>query len=259
MSQVKSAIIVCAAILTATGCTKEEPVKLAASATAEKLASSAPQTAAAAEFTVKKSGAVTFLMEAPIEKIYGKVPEALEGNLFVDLKDLSKTTGNIAVNLSTLELVQRKKKDAADAEYGEEKKEPKQNEHAQQWLEIDEKVEAKNREKNQRVEFRITGIKEVSKKDISAEKGAVVVTVTAEGEFLLHQRVSKKSVELEVTFEVDAGKAKSIKLKTKKPFAVNLPEHDIGPRDNVGKVLTELAPKVAKDAMVELDFTFDPK
>jgi hypothetical protein len=238
-------------------CGDKEPVQLAASATASALQSSAPLTAAAVELKVQKAGTVNFIMEAPIEKIFGKVPESLSGNLFVDLTDLTKTTGNVAVDLSTLDLVQRKRPDEK-SEYGEERREEEQNEHARQWLEIDEKVAEEARNNNKRIEFRITSIKEASKKDVSKETGDVNVTVVAEGDFLLHQRVSKKSVELEVTITVEAGKPKSVKLKTKKPFAVSLPEHDVGPRDNVGKVLTELAPKVGKDAMIELDVQLAP-
>jgi hypothetical protein len=239
------------------GCGDEQPVQLAASATASTLQSSAPQTAAAVELKVNKTGSVRFTMEAPLENIFGKVPDSLSGNLFVDLTDLTKSTGNLAVDLSTLDLVQRKRPDEK-SEYGEEKREEKQNEHARQWLEIDEKVAEEARNKNKRIEFRITTIKEASKKDISKESGDVSVTVVAEGDFLLHQRVSKKTVELEATITVEGGKPKAIKLKTKKPFSVSLPEHDIGPRDDVGKVLKELAPKVAKDAMVELDLSLAP-
>jgi BMFP domain-containing protein YqiC len=238
-------------------CGNKEPLQLAATATASALQSAAPQTAAAVELKVKKSGTVTFIMEAPIEKIFGKVPESLSGNLFVDVTDLSKTTGNIAVDLSTLDLVQRKRPDDK-SDYGEEKREEKQNLHAREWLEIDEKVPEEARNKNKRIEFRITSIKEVSKKDVSKETGDVAVTVVAEGEFLLHQRVSKKTVELEATISVEGGKPKGIKLKTKKPFAVDLPEHGIGPRDDIGKVLKELSSKVGREAKIDLDLQLAP-
>jgi hypothetical protein len=245
------------ALVSATACNDKEPVQLAASATASALASSAPQTAAAVELKVAKTGTVTFIMDAPIEKIFGKVPESLSGNLFVDLTDLTKTTGNVAVDLSTLNLVQRTRADEK-SEYGEETRKEKQNLHAREWLQIDEKVAEVDRDKNKRIEFRITSIKEASKKDLSKETGDVTVTLVAEGDFLLHQRVSKKSVELEATITVEKGQPKAVKLKTKKPFPVSLPEHDVGPRDDVGRVLTELAPKVAKEAMIELDLQLAP-
>ncbi len=248
-------------LLFALGCGDEKPVALAEQATGTALQSSAPQTASAVAFKAKKEGAVSFLMDAPLEKIFGKVPDALDGTLYVDVSDLSKTTGNVAVDLSTLKLTQQKRKDEKDekSEFGAEKEESSQNDHAREWLEIDEKVAEDKRTKNKRVEFRITSIKSVSKKDVSADKGPTTVSVVAEGEFLLHGRVSKKTVELDVTLDMDGGKAKSIKAKSKTPFAANLPEHDVGPRDDVGKILKGvLAKKVGKDAMVSLDFEFTP-
>lgn len=255
----RSLVVPC--LFLALGCGEDKKVELAAEASGTALQSSAPQTAAAVAFKAKKAGSVSFLMEAPIEKIFGKVPDATDGTLYVDVSDLSKTTGNVAVDLSTLKITQQKRKDEKDekSDFGEEKEETKQNEHAREWLEIDDKVAEEKRTKNKRVEFRITSIKSVSKKDVSAEKGPTTVAVVADGEFLLHTRVSKKSVELDVTLDMDGGKAKSIKVKTKTPFAANLPEHDIGPRDDVGKILSGvLAKKVGKDAMVSLDFEFTP-
>lgn len=249
--------IAVALALSLVSCGNKEPRQLAPKATSSALDASTPLTPAAVELKVKPSGNVTFIMDAPIEKIFGKVPNAVSGSLFVDLTDLTKTTGNVVVDLSSLDLVQRKRADEK-SEYGEEKREPDQIDHARQWLEIDDKVAQDARSRNRRVEFRIDSVTEASKKDVSRETGDVTVNIVANGDFLLHQRVSKKTVELEVTLGVEGGKPKAMRLKTKRPFPVSLPDHDIGPRDDVGKVLKELAPKVAKDAQIELDLQLSP-
>ena len=72
--------------------------------------SSAPKSAAAKGYSVNKGASnVVFMMEAPEEKIRGKVDNAVEGILYIDPKDLTQTTGNIIVNIDSLVLVQRKK------------------------------------------------------------------------------------------------------------------------------------------------------
>lgn len=246
-------VVACAGLLFASGCSSGEAVKLAPSATASALESSAPKTATAKEFTVKKEGSITFTMEAPIEIIRGKIVDGNQGKLFIDAKDLTQTSGNVAVDLSGLELFQRKKADEKDKDYGEEKKEPKQNEHAREWLEISEKTAEADREKNKRAEFRIASIDSVDKKDVSASDGEVKVAAKASGDFLLHGRVTKHTVELEVTLTVKGGAVTAAKIKTAKPFLVNLREHDVGPRDDVGKGLDRLQPKVAKEATVDFE------
>lgn len=243
------------ALVLAAGCGSDKAVELAPSATGSALASSAPKSAAAKELAVKKEGSVTFTMEAPIEIIRGKVADANEGKLFIDAKDLTQTTGNIAVDVSAIELFQRKKAAEGDKDYGEEVKEPKQNDHAREWLEISEKTAEADRTKNKRLEFRISAIDSVDKKDVSATDGEVKVAVKASGDFLLHGRVTKHTVEIEATLTVKGGVVTAAKLKTAKPFAINLREHDVGPRDDVGKGLDRLQPKVAKEALVSLELS----
>jgi len=74
------------------GCESTPSAPLAPSASA--LAPTKPAASAAKKFAVDKATSkVEFMMEAPQEKIRGRVPTALEGELQVDLADLTKTTG----------------------------------------------------------------------------------------------------------------------------------------------------------------------
>jgi hypothetical protein len=236
------------------GC--EEPAKqLAPEAAQSALASSAPKSAGAKEVVVDKGASnVAFTMDAPVEKIRGKVLNAVDGQLFIDPKDLSQTTGNIVVDISGLELFQRKADDAGN--FGAEEKVEKQNEHAREWLEIGKSAPEDIRKKNARVEFRIASVT-TAKKDVTKDSGDVVFDAEATGDFLLHGRVSKKTVKLAVVLTMENGVPKAVSVKTKSPFSVGLEEHDVRPRDTFGKLaaktLQDLGSKVAKEAQVELD------
>ena len=106
-----------------------EPVKLAEQA--EKLTIEAPKSQGARRFVVDAtSGELGFDMDAPIEKIRGRVPaSALSGEIFVDPSDLTKATGLVHVDLRELELFQRKA-DEEGKPFGEETKNDTQNQHA---------------------------------------------------------------------------------------------------------------------------------
>ncbi len=245
----------CLLTLALFGCGDQNKAQLAPEASATALASSAPKSDAAKELGVDRgASSVAFVMDAPAEKIRGKVLNGVEGQLFIDPKDMSQTTGNIVVDIGNLEIFQRKADDSGN--FGDETKVDKQNEHAREWLEIGPSAPEAIKKKNQRVEFRITSLKS-DKKDLTKETGDVKLDVEATGDFLLHGRVSKKTVKLDVTVTMEGGAPKTVVIKTKSPFTVGLEEHDVRPRDTFGKLaaktLQDLGSKVAKEAQVELD------
>ena len=88
----------------------QEQLAPAASALAPAEPAAAKATALAVESGPSR---VTFLMEAPIEKISGDAPGSVEGELFVDLEDVSKSTGLVRVDLDKLTLYQERREDAA--------------------------------------------------------------------------------------------------------------------------------------------------
>jgi hypothetical protein len=268
------------------GCDDQAHTPLAPRASASALAASAPKSVAGKPYGVDTKGSTLgFTMDAPDEKIRGTV--AASGTLHIDLSDLTQTTGNIVADLGTLELFQRpkaeplpepaegdaKKKDKkkgeakeAEAEvppppsdgFAVEKKEALQNEHAKVWLEIDSSTPEQDRARNSRAEFAIRSIDEVSAKDVTKLSGAErVVTVKATGDFLLHQRLSTKTVELELVFGFVGDQPTTLRIRSKAPLTVGLAEHDVRPRDAFGKLaqrsLEQMGAKVAREALVSLD------
>jgi polyisoprenoid-binding protein YceI len=232
---------------------------------AEKLTIAAPKSHGALRFVVEATGGeLGFDMDAPIEKIRGRVPPAaLSGEIFVDPSDLARTTGLVHVDLRELELFQRKA-DEEGKPFGEETKNDTQNQHAREWLEIGADAPADALAKNALIEFSLREIKDLSATDLGKLTGAErKVTFTATGEFLLHQRKASKSVKLEATFayagDATASGPTSVRVKSLEPLEIGLDEYDVHPREGFGKLaaktLQALSPKVAKAAAVHLEFT----
>jgi hypothetical protein len=241
----------------AAGCDQKSGAQLAPTATA--LAPAKPKAEGALTFAIDKaSSKVAFAMDAPKEKITGRVHGAAQGDLLVDVTDVTKTTGLITLDLGGIELYQALA--GADGSFGQETKSEKQNEHARTWLEISPDAPEADRKKNARVDFSISSIESASEKDIRKLSGAErKVTLVAQGELLLHGHKSPKKVELEAVFKMEGDKPTSVTVKTVKPFKVGLAEHDVKPREAFGKLaqstLEILAPKVAKEAEVTLELT----
>jgi hypothetical protein len=248
--------------LSTAGCSRtdeqpEKPVTLAPTATA--LAPAKAATTGAKKLTIDPaSSQVSFVMEAPQEKIVGHVRGASQGTLQVDVTDVTKTTGLIQVDISGLELFQAKAD--KDGKLGPETKVEAQNKHARTWLEISDDAPADVRKTNSVVQFSIKSIATKGEKNLTKLPGAernVPLEVT--GDFLLHGHKTEKVAELEATFTFAGDTPVSVIIKSIKPFAVNLAEHDVKPRDAFGKLalktLENLSPKVAKEALVSLDVT----
>lgn len=203
---------------------------------------------------------VTFLMDAPIEKIYGDAPKSVAGDLHLDLEDVTKSQGLIKIDLDKLVIYQDKRKSEDEDFSGEKKKVDKQNEHARDWLQISEKVPEKDRKDFQFIQYKITKVETSGEKNITKLKGAErKLQLTVTGDFRLHGRKVVKKAELEVTVKFDGDTPKSMTVKSAKPIEVNLDEHDVGPRgdDPLGKVLdfsTQLLTKVNKKPQVSIEF-----
>jgi len=240
------------------GCEDKPSKPLAPTASA--LARAKPASQEAAKMAVQTSSSkVTFMMDAPLEKIIGKAPKSMTGEVHLDPNDIEKSSGLVKMDLFELEIFQQNRKDEK-AEFGEQKKEDTQNQHARTWLEIGEDAPKDKREKYRMVEFKVTKIKAKGPKNIAEMKGAErELTVTVTGDFRLHGRKTTKTADMKVTVKYDGDKPVSAHFVTVKPFSVGLDEHDVRPREAFGKLaaktLEALAPKVAKQAEVRLDFT----
>ena len=227
---------------------------------AERLEPAQAKNLSAQTFTIASDDAhVEFLMEAPVEKIRGRVPStAVTGTLHLDLQQLETSSGIVHVDLTNLELFQRNADDQGN--FSQEEKNDLQNEHARAWLEIDPEAPEDQRQKNSIVEFSLQEIQATSSTNILAMTGEKrTVTFTAKGEFLLHQRKAVKSVELTATFMFTGDQVKSVEVRTVNPMAISLAEYDVRPRTAFGKLaertLDTLSPKVAKEALVSFTFT----
>jgi hypothetical protein len=250
------------------GCKDKTQVMLAPTASALQ---AAPAALTATQFIVDSaSSKVTFLMDSPLEKIDGDASGGLQGDLFVDLSDISKSTALVKVDLQKLVLYQQKR-DADQAGYGERKKSDLQNTHARNWLQIVARagdVTPEQAEANRWVEFKIDRLDGASLSNVAGASGATrTLTATASGDFRLHGRKQAKTANLEITVNYAGDKAQSVHVKTLEPLAIGLEEFEVNPRDDAGKFVksvtealsSNLKGKVAQQAPVNLDFVANAK
>lgn len=258
--------LICALALTAASaaiaCDDAEKKDLAPTASAL-AADEAPKSGSTTFAVDTDNSEVGFLMDAPIEKIHGEAKQSVTGDLHVDLKDVTKSTGLLKIDLDKLELYQQKREDEA-GEFGEKTKNDKQNAHMKNWLEIGSDAPKDVREKNRWAQFKITKIENASAKDISSLGGSErKITADITGDFRLHGRKSQKSGKIEAVFLYEGDQPKSVRVKTLEPISVDLEAHDVRPREAFGKLaqatLSSLGKKVAKQAPITLSFEAQAK
>lgn len=246
------------AVLGGAGC-DDKSTSANVAPTSSAITAAKPAAVGAQKFAIDKtSSKVDFVMEAPQEKIRGRAHGASQGDLQINLEDITKTTGLITVDISGLEVYQTKADDSG--KFGEETKSDLQNKHVRTWLEISDDAPEDARAKNSKVQFSIKSIETAGEKSVLKMTGAErKITFTAKGDFLLHQHKADKAAELQATFKFEGDKPVSVAVKSVKPFSVDLAEYEVKPRDAFGKFalksLEALAPKVAKEAQVSIDFT----
>lgn len=251
--------VIAGALICGVGCRDKQPEHLAEAASA--LAPVAPPAAAqAVRMTVSsESSKVTFLMQAPIEKISGDAPASVSGELFVNPTELAKSTALVKVDLDKLSLYQEKRENEKAA-FSERAKNETQNQHARTWLEISSDTPEDVRRANRYVEYRITRLDAVSAPSLSALSGPErKITATAVGDFRLHGRKAEKSVKVELTFSYQGDKLGAVHVRTLEPLKIGLEEFDVRPREAFGKLaqktLSALGSKVAEVAPIEIDFS----
>jgi hypothetical protein len=219
-------------------------------------APSAPAVAPAAAghaltFVIDKTSKTAIDMPAPNEHIRADTTAAA-GELTVDPSDLTKTRGQVKVDLETL----------ATHTFDDPSKNAGQTEHAHNWLEAGKLVTPEVREQNRWVVYTVESVTGLATNDLSAvpvKDDQRVVDATVKGSFALHGHVVPKEVPVEVVFHYPPGQAASpdrLDIRTKTPLHVVLKEHDVKPRDNFGKLAqwsVGLISKVAETADVTLD------
>lgn len=265
-------MLVCAVALgLALGCNKQKEPEQKLAPTASALEAAMPKAPTATAFAVDSvSSSFTFLMDSPLEKIDGDAPKSIQGDLYIDPTDLTKSTALVKADLKMLTLYQQKRGDEKEG-YGERKKSDLQNEHARGWLQLEAKegeTTPEQAEMNRWAELKILKLDNLSAPDVTKLTGPErKVTATVSGDFRLHGRKATKSAKVELNFKYDGDKLTSVEVKTLEPFVISLEEFEINPRDAGGKLVksitdaisSNLKGKVAKDAPVSVSFVAKAK
>lgn len=259
---------VCGSLLFLVGC-DDKRTNLAPAASSLAPAVAAPG-AMTRTFIIASDSRSTIEMEAPKEKIKASTTGGT-GSLSIDLTNLRNSRGEVQMDLTTLTTSTFSGKDG-------ETDNKAQTGHARTWLEVadaeDGKLDEKVKEANRYAVYVIRSVENPSAPDVTkvtpTKDGADdvrTVTLTTKGELLVHGHKVQRDGDVELAFRYDGGAAadepKAIAVKTRRPFRVVLAEHDIKPRDKVGKIAKEsfhlLGTKVAENADVSLDLRARPK
>ncbi|MBI4951539.1 MAG: YceI family protein [Myxococcales bacterium] len=208
-----------------------------------------PAVKGAVRMAVAESGNVRFVIDAPEEKIKGRWGK-LRGQLDVEPTDLRKTTGQIDVDLA----------DTTTETFDDAAKNLKQTEHARNWFELGTDVPEAQREQNRWARFTVEKVDEVGAVNLAsvAPTGdARTVHVTASGHLWLHGVTSPKTVKLVLTLGGPAERPTSLRIATEAPMPVSMKEHDVKPRDVVGRFLKGASEKVGAKIVDDVQIFFE--
>lgn len=201
------------------------------------------------------------------------------GELDVNLSDLARSTGTLAVDVASIEI--RGEGDAGRSD--------EQSQEAQNWLDVGASRPEAERERLRWAVFTITGLSDASSTSAHAgrreraepeaeepaelpedDAGAArrserrTVTLTARGHLLLHRVRVDVEVPIRVAFHYkDRATPEAVpgelSLTTRRPLVVSLGAHDIKPRDSAGvfqaQAMKLIGTKVGADAKVSLSAT----
>ncbi|MBX3227004.1 MAG: hypothetical protein KIT84_41150 [Labilithrix sp.] len=246
-------------LLLASGC--DEKKTSPAPAVSSLAPSLPPPGGTSTKFTIDPESKTSIEMEAPKEKIKATATGGA-GTLDVDLTNLTASRGEVKMDLTTL----------TTSTFPEEAKNKSQTTHARTWLEVADgeegKVDDKVKEANRYAVYAIRAIDKVSANDVTklpAEKDGSddvrVVTLVTRGDLLVHGHKVEREAEVELKLHYpsggDATKPSWIAIKSRKPFRVVLADHEVKPRDGLGKIAKQsfhlLGTKVADNADITLD------
>jgi polyisoprenoid-binding protein YceI len=236
-------------VLSAVGCSKkEEPAPQPA--TTSLAPSKAEPSASIVKMKLDAKSKASIDMPAPQEHIKAEATN-VTGTLDVDPTDLTKSRGEIKVDLTTL----------TTKTFSDQEKNESQTTHARTWLQV--VVEGKTNEEMRWASFAIRSVDGVAEKDLSkvpAEGDVRKVKMTLRGELLIHGHKKETEAKVEVAFKGD--KPDSLEVKTALPMRVVLKDFDVKPRDNFGAIAQKafglLGTKVAETADISLEMRAAP-
>jgi hypothetical protein len=211
-------------------------------------------------YAIEASGAVHVEMQGVKERIMGDATGAT-GTIDLVPNDLTQSRGQVRVDLSTF----------STHTFGNRLYDTLQTRNARAWLEVQAGEPA--HEGMRWADFAIRGIETANARDLTAvaltHDGTDLLrtcTMTVHGDLLVHGHEVPKDAVVDVAFRYPAGSASDsepmrITVRSKRPMAVRLEEHDVRPRDAAGQLLewtTALLSSVAETANVTVDLDATP-
>jgi polyisoprenoid-binding protein YceI len=184
-------------------------------------------------FTVEPYGSAVFalkvLPDPPAKSIKG-IAKAFAGTLDIDPYDLTRTRGEVSVDLTTLEA----------HGFGDESIDAEITAHARDFLQVGK---GSLKEAVRFARFTIKSIDLVSDKNVMKLTGDKrTVEVNATGDLEIHGIKKEKRVELVAIFQFVGDTLWRVTLKTAQPIVVSLGGHDIKARGSNGE-------EVAKESL----------
>jgi polyisoprenoid-binding protein YceI len=197
--------------------------------TPEPPAPSATPAAGTVRFNVDPTGSVSYLIDAPVEKGKGQWTK-FRGELDIDITDLSKTRGRIDMDLDDLKT----------STFDDPGQNGAQTEHAHNWFEIGSDVRGEVMEKNRWAHFTITRVEDAAPMRLAdaPDNDGRKITAAVKGDLWLHGVSAPKTVKLEAVFIGSATAPNALRIRTLEPFEVSLQQHDVKPRDALGKFIS---------------------
>ncbi|HEY8077466.1 MAG TPA: hypothetical protein VIF62_25245 [Labilithrix sp.] len=257
-----------AATILLIGCKDKDPgPTLAPSASSLSASTPAPTTNTILKLVIDPKSKATIDMPAPKEHIKAYT-DAAAGSFDVDVMNLANSRGEVKMDLSTITM--NHFESAKDNE--------SQTTHARCWLEVadceDQKLPDDVKAANKYAVYAIRSVDNLSATDLGkvattkdADDDVRDVKMTGHGEVLIHGHKVDRDADLDVAFHYAPGaaadKPKLVVVKSVKPFRITLAEHDVKPRDNVGKIAKAsfhlLGTKVADTADISLEIRAMPQ
>lgn len=189
----------------------------------------------------------------------GKVGRG-SGTLDVDLDDLSHTTGEVAFDLTTLELT------GADGLV-----DGPNTARALDWLELGAGIAAERRDTLRQVSFVLSSLDaghvvSAPSEERPSRRRELVSQWQVRGELSLHGVRAPESAEVTLTLVPGpdpAGPPAELLIRSRRPLVIELGTHDIRPREQRGHSIAKdqgvLGDGVGREARVSFELTFTPR
>jgi polyisoprenoid-binding protein YceI len=182
-------------------------------------------------------GKMTFLIDAPLEKIKGQA-EDVQGTISLDPSDLSKTRGELGFKMATL----------TTTTFGKAKDDAAQSEHARNWMQVGPESAEADKARYAWSKFTVRSVEATPGKlaDAREENGVRTVKGKVTGDLEVHGVKSPKTFAFTATIKGPVDAPTEVTIKSDAPFDLSMKEHQIMPRDKIGGLLSGALDKIGK-------------